>query len=188
MAGIFSLIGALGTTTKAVAVASVVAVGGGGAAMAATVEASEPVSVVSEAPAETVDPIEPAPVEPAPEDPAPVEPAPEEPAPVDPAPVEPAPEDPAPVEPAPEEPAPVEPAPVEPAPVDPAPVVPVTPGNSAWAHENAAAKRAAGQANAAEHRSAHAATPATPSYGGGASVKAVPAPKAENPGKANKNK
>ncbi len=72
--------------------------------------------------------------------------------------------------------------------MEPAPVVPVPAGNSAWAHENAAAKRAAGQANAAEHRSAHAATPATPSYGGGASVKAVPAPKAENPGKANKNK
>lgn len=72
--------------------------------------------------------------------------------------------------------------------MDPAPVAPASPGNSAWAHENAAAKRAAGQANAAEHRSAHAATPATPSYGAGASVKAVPAPKAENPGKANKNK
>jgi hypothetical protein len=124
-----------------------------------------------EAPAETVDPVEPAPVEPAP---------------VEPAPVEPAPEDPAPVEPAPEDPAPVEPAPEDPAPVEPAPVVEVPGGNSAWAHENAATRRAAGQANAAEHRSEKAATPATPSYGTGPDVKAAPAPKAEKPAKAEK--
>ncbi|MEO3932525.1 hypothetical protein WMO79_06905 [Micrococcaceae bacterium Sec7.4] len=56
------------------------------------------------------------------------------------------------------------------------------------AAQNAAAKRAAGLANAAEHRSSNAATPATPTYGAGPAVKASPASKGENEGRTNKNK
>ncbi|HET8880205.1 MAG TPA: hypothetical protein VFN00_12205, partial [Arthrobacter sp.] len=55
---------------------------------------------------------------------------------------------------------------------------PAEQGNSAWAHENAAAHRAAGQANAEQHRDEHAATPAAPAYGSGPAQEAEHAPAA----------
>ena len=168
MAGIFSWLSPLGTAGKATIVAAVVVTGGAGAAMAATGTelTADPTATVSAEPTATDTPT----AQPT-ADPTETAPAPE------PTETTPAPE-PTETTPAPE-PTETTPAP-EPTETAPAPeqTVPAEEDNSAWAHENAAAHRAAGLANAAEHRSEHAATPAVPSYGAGAAKSAVPAPAA----------